>query len=268
MDVKLVARTLDLFELFAAEQRPLPLAEMARLLNIPVSSCLALARTLLSRGYLYEVRKRGGYYPTRRLQLLSSAIDAVDPVVEMLHPRLLELRNATGETSVLGKIHDTSVVYLDVVESEKDVRYSCPPGTLRPLHANSIGKVIFGELSAEAQQALGARLLFQRYTSATAPDLATLIDQAHAAHARGWYANMGESVPELSAVAVALNIGGDFYGFSVGGPTERIRQHLDAHVATLVEIKQRILAALALETAHPGAPVRGGGTSRTQAKSA
>ena len=50
MDVKLVARTLDLFELFAAERRPLPLTELARLLDVPPSSCLAMARTLVSRG--------------------------------------------------------------------------------------------------------------------------------------------------------------------------------------------------------------------------
>jgi DNA-binding IclR family transcriptional regulator len=242
MNIKLVARALDLFELFAAQQRPLPLAEMARLLNAPVSSSLALARTLVSRGYLYEVRRRGGYYPTRRLQLLAQAIDAVDPVVEMLHPKLVELRDATGETVVLGKIHGTAVMYLDVIESEKDVRYSCVPGALRPLHANSIGKVIFGELGPDVQQALGAKLAFERYTGATTTDLATLIDQANAAHVRGWYANIGESAPELSAVAVALHFGGDLYGFSIGGPTERIRQHSDAHIAALVEAKWRILA--------------------------
>jgi DNA-binding IclR family transcriptional regulator len=242
MDVKLVARTLELFELFAAEQRPLPLAELARLLNVPASSCLALVRTLVGRGYLYEVRKRGGYYPTRRLQLIANAIDAVDPVVEMLHPHLVELRDATGETAVLGKLHDTAVVYLDVVESEKAVRYAPPPGALRPLHANSIGKVIFGELDAGAQQALGAKLVFERLTEATAGDLATLVDQAAEAHARGWYANIGESAPELSAVAVALDFGSDLYGISVGGPTERIRQHLDAHAGALTEAKQRILA--------------------------
>ncbi|KAA1003558.1 IclR family transcriptional regulator [Paraburkholderia panacisoli] len=241
MDVKLVARTLDLFELFATEQRPLPLAEMARLLSVPSSSCLALARTLVSRGYLYEVRKRGGYYPTRRLQLLANAINAVDPVVEMLHPRLVELRDATGETIVLGKIHGAAVVYLDVVESEKAVRYSCAPGTLRPLHANSIGKVIFGELDLPTQEALGAKLQFERYTSATAPDRATFIDQISTAHERGWYANIGESAPELSAVAVALDFGGDLYGLSIGGPTERIREHLHEHVATLVKAKQQIL---------------------------
>ena len=247
MDVKLVARTLDLFELFAAQQRPLPLAEMARQLNAPVSSCLALARTLVSRGYLYEVRKRGGYYPTRRLQLLAHAIDAVDPVVEMLHPRLVELRQATGETIVLGKLQGAAVVYLDVVESEREVRYSCAPGAQRPLYANSIGKVIFGELSPETQQALGAQMAFKRYTRATVANLTTLIGQARAAHARGWYANIGESLPELAAVAVALNLGGDLYGLSIGGPTERIRQHLPAHAVTLVEVKRRILAA-ALKT--------------------
>jgi len=244
MDVKLVARTLDLFELFAAERRPLSLTEMARGLDVAASSCLALARTLVSRGYLYEVRKRGGYYPTRRLQLLANEIDAVDPVVEMLHPWLVKLRDATGETIVLGKIHGVMVLYLDVVESAKDVRYSCAPGSQRPLHANSIGKAIFGELSPQMQQTLGAKLVFERYTDATVPDLATLISQAGAAHARGWYVNIGESLPELSAVATALNFAGDLYGLSVVGPTERIRQHLDTHAATLVEIKQHILAAV------------------------
>ncbi|WP_233806452.1 IclR family transcriptional regulator [Paraburkholderia sp. HP33-1] len=242
MDVKLVARTLDLFELFAAEQRPLPLVEMARLLNVPPSSCLALARTLVSRGYLYEVRKRGGYYPTRRLQLLANAINAVDPVVEMLHPRLVELRDVTGETIVLGKIHGTAVIYLDVVESEKAVRYACAPGSLRPLHANSIGKVIFGELDPTTQEALSAKLHFERFTDATAADRATFMDQVSTAHQRGWCANIGESFPELSAVAVALDFGGDLYGLSVGGPTERIRERLHEHVATLVKAKQQILS--------------------------
>lgn len=241
MDVKLVARTLDLFELFAAEQRPLPLVEMARLLNVPPSSCLALARTLVSRGYLYEVRKRGGYYPTRRLQLLANAINAVDPVVEMLHPRLVELRDATGETIVLGKIHGTAVIYLDVVESEKAIRYACAPGSLRPLHANSIGKAIFGDLDVSTQDSLSAKLRFERFTDATATDRATFIDQVSTAHERGWYANIGESAPELSAVAVALDFGGDLYGLSVGGPTERIREQLHEHVATLLEAKQQIL---------------------------
>lgn len=242
MDVKLVARTLDLFELFAVEQRPLPLSELARLLNVPVSSCLALARTLVSRGYLYEVRRRGGYYPTRRLQRLAAVINAVDPVVEMLHPHLVELRDASGETAVLGKIHDTSVVYLDVVESHKSIRYTRQPGDLRPLHANSIGRAIFGELPPQAQQALGAKLSFERFTDATIANLDALVAQAAQAHRQGWSANFGESAPELSAIAVAVTLGDDCYGLSIAGPTERIRAHRDTHVQTLLALKRALLA--------------------------
>jgi DNA-binding IclR family transcriptional regulator len=242
MDVKLVARTLDLFERFATEQRPLPLTELARLMDVPVSSCLALARTLVSRGYLYEVKKRGGYYPTRRLLQLAQAIDAVDPVVEMLHARLVGLRDATGETIVLGKIHDAAVVYLDVVESSKAIRYIVKPGELRPVHANSIGKAIFGELSPEQQQALAAKLKFERMTDRTTADLAALVTQTESAKKRGWHVNLGESAPELSAVAIAVSVGGDLYGISVVGPTERIEKQQEAHGVELVRVKQEIEA--------------------------
>ncbi|WP_321785886.1 IclR family transcriptional regulator domain-containing protein [Paraburkholderia sp. J94] len=122
------------------------------------------------------------------------------------------------------------------MNSRISVRCACQPGALRPLHANAIGKAIFGEL------VLGTKLDFERYTEVTATDLPTLVERAAAAKARGWYANIGESAPELRAVAAALDFGGDFYGLSIGGPTERIRQQLDTHVDTLRDAKARILA--------------------------
>ena len=61
-NVKTADRTLRLFETFAEEARPLPLSELGRLLSIPVSSCLALIRTFQNAGYIYEVRRRSGYY--------------------------------------------------------------------------------------------------------------------------------------------------------------------------------------------------------------
>ncbi|RZF27455.1 hypothetical protein EVC45_23025 [Paraburkholderia sp. UYCP14C] len=47
--------------------------------------------------------------------------------------------------------------------------------------------------------------------------------------------------PELSAVAVAFDFAGDLHGLSIGGPTERTREQLHEHVATLVNAKQQIL---------------------------
>ncbi|AIO64881.1 IclR family transcriptional regulator [Burkholderia oklahomensis] len=242
MDVKLVSRTLDLFEVFAAVRRPLSLTELAQRLDAPMSSCLALARTLVNRGYLYEVRRRGGYYPTPRLARIAAALGATDPVVEIARPHLIALRDATGETAVLGKIDGTAVVYLDVVESNHAIRYTRKPGDMRPLHANSIGKAIFGELPDDAQRTLGHRLSLDAYTDATVTSLPALIEQGALAHARGFAENFGESAPELSALAVAFAVHGEWYGVSIAGPTERIRVARDAHAAALAACKAEILA--------------------------
>ena len=59
--VKTADRTLEVFELFAQERQPLSLSDIARLLQIPISSCHDLVRTLQARGYLYELGPRAGY---------------------------------------------------------------------------------------------------------------------------------------------------------------------------------------------------------------
>ena len=40
---------------------------MARELSLPTSTCFGLVRTLVDRGFLYYLRPRGPFYPTRRL---------------------------------------------------------------------------------------------------------------------------------------------------------------------------------------------------------
>ena len=96
----------------------MPLSELARLLDVPVSSCLALIRTLTGLGYLYETGRRQGYYPTGRLLAMAQRIAHADPVLDRVYPSLVELRDATKETVVFAKLsQDARVVYLDVLDS-------------------------------------------------------------------------------------------------------------------------------------------------------
>ena len=60
MSVKTALRVIEIIETYAREKRALPLSELARLLDVPVSSCLALIRTLTGLGYLYETGRRQG----------------------------------------------------------------------------------------------------------------------------------------------------------------------------------------------------------------
>jgi DNA-binding IclR family transcriptional regulator len=235
MEVKLVARTLDVIELFAQARRPLPLTELAQGLGAPMSSCLALVRTLVARGYLYEVRRRGGYYPTARLQALSALIQTGDPWLEQVRPHLLALRDAANETVMLGKIQDGAVVFLDVVESMQPVHYAARPGERRPLHTSAVAKAILARMTPAERDGVLAAADFRRYTEHTLATRDALCAEVERVQVQGWAANVGESVEDLTGLAVALDLGGEWYALCMAGPTPRVwaqrepnLQHLQA----------------------------------------
>jgi len=71
--------TLAVIRAFAREGRPLSLSQLARAIGAPVSSCFGIVRTLEARGYLYEVKARGGFYPTKLLFEHARVIASHDP---------------------------------------------------------------------------------------------------------------------------------------------------------------------------------------------
>ena len=54
-DNKTTRRTLEVLEAFQQRRMPMSLTELARALKAPISSCHGIVRTLIARGYLYNV---------------------------------------------------------------------------------------------------------------------------------------------------------------------------------------------------------------------
>ena len=51
--------------------------------------------------------------------------------------------------------------------------------------------------------------------------------------ARGWYGNLGESIPDLIGLAWPLRIGGEAYAISVAGPRYRMEARIEDIAAML-----------------------------------
>src|ERR1700683_523199 len=136
-DVEAAVRTLKVFEVFSREKRPLSLSVLATHIDIPVSSCLLLIRTLLRRGDLYQAASQGGYYPTKRMLEHAALIAEHDPILEQLQEMLTTLRDRTEETIALSKLQGVRAIYLAVFDSPQMVRPSVSAGALRPLHSTS-----------------------------------------------------------------------------------------------------------------------------------
>jgi len=233
MTVRTADRTLDIFESFAHRQRPITVSDLARELSLPTSTCFALVRTLVDRGFLYYLRPRGAFYPTRRLSMVADAIAHHDPIAQHVRPLLEALRDATGETVILGKLQGLGVVYLEIIESRHAVRYTMTVGSVRALHASSIGKAIVSAMEDEPRERLLSQLRYPKLTEHTIRSRAQYVKSLEEGLARGYWTNVGESSPDIMGVALPVRIFGDLYGINLVGPQSRFDRNLKSYVDAL-----------------------------------
>ena len=193
MRVKQVENLLDLFEIYARRKAPLTLTALSEVLGMPKSSTFNLIDTLVARGFLYETKARGGFYPTRRLLDLARSVMEGDPFLQRIHGELEALAESTGETALLSVRDQDHVIYVDVVELPALIRYFAKVGDRRPIHTTSSGKAILTTYPSEERERILRSLTYVAYQTSsktTAKELAANLEEAIA---RGWCEDHAET---------------------------------------------------------------------------
>jgi IclR family acetate operon transcriptional repressor len=263
MDVKTAGRTVEIFETFAESQEPLSLTEIGRALKAPMSSCLYLIRALENRGYLYAVGARRQIYPTRKLFDIAQAITEGESWIEHVEPFLMELRDLSGETVILGKRQGNRVVYLAVFEGPQTIRYSSKAGDLKPLHASSIGKALLSVMDPVELQKLLKKLPLEAATATTLTDRNALLADLERTSKRKYSLTRGEFVADVMAIAKPILLGGDQYAIAIAGPLYRMAGEVHAHVEKLFETCKQIEAHNNREVTSVMVDQRNRGTGNT-----
>jgi len=233
--VKSAVRTLTLFEVFAQHRTPLSLSELARALDIPLSSCHGLVGTLQNEGYLYSIGERHQYYPTRRLFDLATAITSNDPTLELLLPHLEALRDKCSETVILGTRQGPAVLYLNVTEGNQTIRYSADTGDMKQLHSSAIGKALLGELEKSELLSILDKIERPAITPNTLTEQIALVTDIEAGHQRGYFVTRGENVADVWAIARIVHVAGEALGVAIAGPAHRMEENLDEQVSLLLD---------------------------------
>lgn len=241
--VRSASRAFQIFEVFGAEGRPMLLTEIAPLIDVPLSSCYGLIQTLLERGYLYAVSRRRGFYPTRKLHTLTTAIAAKDTYLQRLAPHLEALRDASGETVIVGTRQSDLVLYLEVLESPQTIRYSARPGDFKPLHSSSIGKALLSIGPHDGVEALLRKMPLAPITANTITDPGRLEADLQAGRARGYFSTHGENVADVTALSTALEVDGMAIGIALAGPSYRMEGAMGDLAARLLAAASEIRAS-------------------------
>ena len=154
-DVKSAKRVLSILQFFAQTKAPATLTQISSALGFPKSSCLALLDTLEGEGYARL--DAGRYYLTRRWLNEARIVAEHDQLTALVRPELERLRDTLGETLILGQRSGRRVVYLDVAEPDRVVRFTAWTGQTKPLHASASGRALLGATGLAAMTPIAAR---------------------------------------------------------------------------------------------------------------
>lgn len=232
MLVKQAANVLDLFEFFAERKEAASLAEVSQHFGWPRSSTFNLLSTLTARGFLYEPKGRGRYYPTPRWLSLAQEVASAEPLPETLLNLLGDLAQKTGETVWIAAPSGQHAVFLEVIESKASVRYTAKVGTRVPLHATATGQAIISQMSPTQQASLLRKAVFKRYGEGTPMSIQAVESSIRQSLNRGWFVSSSAFTPDLGGISIPVNFGGRILAITVAGPWFRVGERLEefAHI--------------------------------------
>jgi IclR family transcriptional regulator, acetate operon repressor len=244
MKVKQVENMLDLIELFARDKAPRTLTALSNMLGMPKSSTFNMIDTLMARGFLYETRQRGGYYPTRRLVDLARDITEGDAFLQRIHGELKLLAANTGETVLLSVRDRDEVIYIDVVESSALIRYFAKVGERRPVYATSSGKAILTTFGEPERTSILDSLAYVAHEKTTVRNCREMAADLDLAMQRGWCEDRGEYTPDVMGIGVPVIHYERRFGLAVAGPMFRMQDRRTDLAALLLATAARVRAIM------------------------
>jgi DNA-binding IclR family transcriptional regulator len=232
--IKSARRVFEVLERFDAVRRPLTLKEIAHGLDYPISSAQALLKSLVVLGYLEYDRPSRTYLPTMRIAAVGRWVaDGLFGDAEVL-PVMRALRDATGETIILGARSDLFAHYVHVVRGEDDPVNAAPaPGSVRPLGRCGIGRLLLSALSDDEIDLLVRRInIAEPQVRLELPqlmdDIATIRHQRHV-----FSRNLFSEGSGAIAVLVPAAPRGRRLAIGLGGPVNRLAANYESHLRRL-----------------------------------
>jgi DNA-binding IclR family transcriptional regulator len=230
-----------------AEQDVLGLGEAAELAGVSKSTAYRLLATLEVAGLAERLPESGYRAGVEAMRLASRLLAGLD-VRTVALPALKRLRDETGETVNLAILRDSSLVYVEILESPAAFRMADVPGSVVPIHATALGKAIAVHLEPNRLAAVLGPEPYERFTAETPTTWQAFNASLAATRRTGYGVDMEEMSIGVACVGAAVLTGGGVVGaMSVSAPRARMTD------ARIEDVGQRIVA-LAAEVSQRLAP--------------
>ncbi|PAW65522.1 MAG: hypothetical protein B9S38_15155 [Verrucomicrobiia bacterium Tous-C4TDCM] len=236
--VPILDRTLDLLEILADHPGGLTLTGMTEALGLPKNTVFRIATTLVLRGYAERDEPSKIYRLTRRLLRLGHQALGGEGLVRLAAPILTALRDATGETALLGTLSGQQGIVLDQVASLHPVKVVVELGHAFPLLTAAPAKAMLAFLPPEKRDPLLESIQFERKTRRTIRSLPAYRRELAEVAKRGFSVDRGEESETYACAAAPVfdHRGETVASLWVSGPSDRVSE--DRIVALGLQVKE------------------------------
>jgi DNA-binding IclR family transcriptional regulator len=202
------------------------LADLCKVLGLHKSTVHRLIM-VLERHRLVDKHPLTGRYRLglKLFEFGSKAIAALD-LQERARPYLRRVLEETGETVNLSVLDQGEVLYIEKMETHKNLRMAASIGHRFPAHCTALGKAILAEMPDDQVDALLGRLPLKGQTPNSIIHAAALKSELKATRVRGYAIDNEENEEGARCVGVAVrnHLGRPVASISVSGPSFRMNK--------------------------------------------
>jgi DNA-binding IclR family transcriptional regulator len=222
-----------------AERDVLGLGEAAEIAGVSKSTAYRLLATLEVAGLAERLPESGYRAGVEAIRWASRLLAGLD-VRTVALPTLRRLRDETGETVNLALLRDSSLVYVEILESPAAFRMADVPGSAVPIHATALGKAVAVHLEPQQLATILGPEPYERFTAATPTTWQAFNASLAPTRTTGYGVDLEEVSVGVACVGAAVLDGGRVVGaLSVSAPRARMTD------ARIEEVGRRLVAVAA-----------------------
>jgi DNA-binding IclR family transcriptional regulator len=237
-----VLRAMTVLRCVGEAPGPMSLKAIAVASGVPKSTTFRYLQTLCAAGMLAHDKAHDIYRIDPRIIGMLNLGGTVQSLRETCLPVMRELHQAFDETVNLGVLEGSQVVYIEIIESTRSLRFHASVGGRDPAHTTALGKALLAHLPPEPR-ALALPRPLRRRTDRTIVDRGALLAELEAIRGRRYAVDAGEN--EEGAICFGAPIfgtsGAAVAGISLSMPAVRLDDRLRTRiVARLLDAAERL----------------------------
>jgi DNA-binding IclR family transcriptional regulator len=244
--LKSLRKAIRVLECFSLQEPRLPLTDIARKVELPLSTTHRILTTLRAVGIVEQEGDRDFYRLGLKLLELGSMVLANMEVHREALPCIEELARETGETVHLGVFDGSQVVSIEKMDSPHGLASNVTIGKGAPAYCTGVGKALLAFQPTEVVDRL-CRAQLTAYTPQTVTDPVRLRKELAQVRAQGFAVDNMEHQADVRCVAAPIrnHSGRVVASLSVSGPATRIpKGRIPPLAARVREVAAKLSARL------------------------